>query len=113
MVVESKKRKYERIGAEAMEDTRRRITEAAVDLHGSVGPARTTISAVAERAGSSGTPSTGTSPPKRTCTRPAPGIGPQRIRSRTRPPGRRSPIRGHGWPRRSTSSTAGMRRPSR
>jgi AcrR family transcriptional regulator len=52
MVVESKKRKYElRRRAEAMEDTRRRITEAAVDLHGSVGPARTTISAVAERAG--------------------------------------------------------------
>jgi len=34
-----------------MTDTRRRITEAAVELHGSVGPARTTVSAVAERAG--------------------------------------------------------------
>src|SRR5829696_1786436 len=34
-----------------MAETRRRITEAAVDLHGSVGPARTTISGVAERAG--------------------------------------------------------------
>ena len=33
------------------EETRRRITEAAVELHGSIGPARTTISAVAERAG--------------------------------------------------------------
>jgi AcrR family transcriptional regulator len=33
------------------EETRLRITEAAVDLHGSVGPARTTISAVADRAG--------------------------------------------------------------
>jgi AcrR family transcriptional regulator len=31
--------------------TRQRIVEAAVDLHGSVGPARTTISMVAERAG--------------------------------------------------------------
>jgi AcrR family transcriptional regulator len=31
--------------------TRRRIVEAAVDLHSSVGPARTTISMVAERAG--------------------------------------------------------------
>jgi AcrR family transcriptional regulator len=31
--------------------TRLRITEAAVDLHGSVGPAKTTISAVADRAG--------------------------------------------------------------
>jgi AcrR family transcriptional regulator len=37
--------------AQLEEETRLRITEAAVDLHGSVGPARTTISAVAERAG--------------------------------------------------------------
>lgn len=37
--------------AELEEETRLRITEAAVDLHGSVGPARTTISAVAHRAG--------------------------------------------------------------
>lgn len=33
------------------EETRRRITEATVALHGSVGPARTTVSAVAARAG--------------------------------------------------------------
>jgi len=46
------KRKYElKKRAEAMADTRLRITEAAVELHGTVGPARTTISAVAERAG--------------------------------------------------------------
>jgi AcrR family transcriptional regulator len=46
------KRKYElRKRAETMADTRRRITEATVELHGSVGPARTTVSAVAERAG--------------------------------------------------------------
>jgi AcrR family transcriptional regulator len=46
------KRKYElRKRAEAMEETRRRIVEAAVELHGSVGPARTTVSAVAEHAG--------------------------------------------------------------
>ena len=37
--------------AEAMAATRERITEAAVDLHGTIGPARTTITAVAERAG--------------------------------------------------------------
>jgi AcrR family transcriptional regulator len=37
--------------AQLEEQTRRRITEAAVDLHGSVGPARTTISAIADRAG--------------------------------------------------------------
>ena len=48
----SERRKYElKKRAEAMEETRRRITEAAVELHGSVGPARTTVSAVAERAG--------------------------------------------------------------
>jgi AcrR family transcriptional regulator len=46
------KRKYElKKRAEGMADTRLRITEAAMELHGSVGPARTTVSAVAERAG--------------------------------------------------------------
>jgi AcrR family transcriptional regulator len=37
--------------AEQQAQTRQRIVEAAVDLHGSVGPAATTISMVAERAG--------------------------------------------------------------
>jgi len=37
--------------AEHIAETRRRIVEAAVDLHTSVGPPRTTVSAVAERAG--------------------------------------------------------------
>jgi AcrR family transcriptional regulator len=37
--------------AEQQAETRRRIVEAAVDLHGSVGPASTTFSMVAERAG--------------------------------------------------------------
>ena len=37
--------------AEQQAETRRRIVEAAVDLHGSVGPALTTFSMVAERAG--------------------------------------------------------------
>src|SRR6185312_12460753 len=51
-VPSSQKRKYElRRRAEGMEDTRRRIAEAAMELHGSVGPARTSLSAVAERAG--------------------------------------------------------------
>jgi len=46
------KRKYElKRRAAEMAETRRRITEAAVDLHGTVGPARTTLSAIAERAG--------------------------------------------------------------
>ena len=48
----SPKRKYElKQRAEQMGETRRRITEAAIDLHGTVGPSRTTLSAVAERAG--------------------------------------------------------------
>ena len=48
----SQKRKYElRRRAQGMEETRRRIAEAAMELHGSVGPARTSLSAVAERAG--------------------------------------------------------------
>jgi AcrR family transcriptional regulator len=37
--------------AEAQADTRRRIVEAAVELHSSAGPAHTTFSMVAERAG--------------------------------------------------------------
>lgn len=37
--------------AEQQAETRRRIVEAAVELHGSVGPALTTVSMVAERAG--------------------------------------------------------------
>lgn len=49
---ETPRRKYhKRRRAELEDETRLRITEAAVDLHGSVGPARTTISAVAARAG--------------------------------------------------------------
>jgi len=46
------KRRYElRKRADNMAATRQRITEAAVDLHGTVGPARTTVTAIAERAG--------------------------------------------------------------
>ena len=37
--------------AEQQADTRRRIVEAAVDLHSSIGPAATTFSLIAERAG--------------------------------------------------------------
>src|SRR6476469_5926026 len=37
--------------AESQRRTRERITESAVALHGTVGPARTTMSAVAEQAG--------------------------------------------------------------
>jgi AcrR family transcriptional regulator len=46
------KRKYElKQRAEEMAATHRRITEAAIELHGTVGPASTTLSAVARRAG--------------------------------------------------------------
>jgi AcrR family transcriptional regulator len=45
-------RKYEKKRrAELEAETRQRITETAVELHGTVGPARTSISAIAERAG--------------------------------------------------------------
>ena len=45
-------RKYElKRRAESMAETRRKIVEAAVDLHGTIGPARTTVSAIADRAG--------------------------------------------------------------
>jgi AcrR family transcriptional regulator len=48
----SPKRKYKlKKRAEEMAETRRRITEAAIELHGTVGPSRTTLSAVAEKAG--------------------------------------------------------------
>jgi AcrR family transcriptional regulator len=45
-------RRYEKKRrAELEAETRRRITETAVELHGTVGPARTSISAIADRAG--------------------------------------------------------------
>ncbi|WP_165947232.1 TetR/AcrR family transcriptional regulator [Micromonospora sp. 15K316] len=45
-------RKYElRRRADAMNETRRRITDAAIELHAKVGPARTTIVDIAARAG--------------------------------------------------------------
>src|ERR671927_1625979 len=45
-------RKYEmKRRARRQEETQQRITKAAVELHQALGPARTTISAIAERAG--------------------------------------------------------------
>jgi AcrR family transcriptional regulator len=45
-------RKYEqKRRAELQQETSRRIAEAALELHSSVGPAKTTISAIAEKAG--------------------------------------------------------------
>jgi AcrR family transcriptional regulator len=52
MVVHSSRRAYTKTRRAELEDeTRRRITRATVELHREVGPAKTTISAVAERAG--------------------------------------------------------------
>ena len=52
MSVETKKRPYRmRKRAELEAQTRLRITESAVALHGTLGPARTSMSAVAEHAG--------------------------------------------------------------
>ncbi|MFN8112776.1 MAG: helix-turn-helix domain-containing protein [Solirubrobacterales bacterium] len=47
-----KPRRYrKRKRAESEEETRRRITEAAVKLHGTIGPAKTTVSGIAREAG--------------------------------------------------------------
>jgi len=52
MSTKSKKRPYrKRRRAETEEETRRKITEAAVELHGTVGPAHTKMTELAERAG--------------------------------------------------------------
>lgn len=51
MSSETTRRYEQRARAEQQEQTRRRIAAAAVELHGTVGPARTTIAAIAERAG--------------------------------------------------------------
>jgi AcrR family transcriptional regulator len=52
MTVEKRTRPYRmQRRAESQEQTRRRITESAVELHATIGPANTSISAVAEHAG--------------------------------------------------------------
>ncbi len=52
MTDQTQKRTYRmKRRAELEDETRRRITESAVALHGTVGPARTSISALAEHAG--------------------------------------------------------------
>jgi len=49
----AKERRSYRLGkrAEAQRETRRRIVEAAVDLHSTLGPARTSVAQIADRAG--------------------------------------------------------------
>ena len=50
-MTDEKRTYHKRRRAQLEQQTRRRITESAVALHGSVGPSRTSISAVAEHAG--------------------------------------------------------------
>src|SRR5215204_1260615 len=51
-IISSMPRKYEmKRRAQRMQETRQRIAEAAIELHRTVGPARSTVSAVAEKAG--------------------------------------------------------------
>lgn len=50
-MTDERRRYTKKVRAELEAETRRRITESAVALHGTLGPARTSISAVAERAG--------------------------------------------------------------
>jgi hypothetical protein len=58
-----KRGKYElKKRAERQEETRRRIARATLGLHETIGPALTTRSAIAERQGWAGPPSTVTSP---------------------------------------------------
>jgi AcrR family transcriptional regulator len=50
--IAKRRRSYQlRARADSMDRTRARITQAAIELHGTIGPAATTMSAVAERAG--------------------------------------------------------------
>src|SRR4051812_47481221 len=50
-MTDEKRRYTKKVRAELEEETRRRITESAVALHGRLGPARTSVSAVAQHAG--------------------------------------------------------------
>ena len=77
--------------AEQVDETRERITEAAVRLHTTVGPANTSIAAVAEEAGRH--PPDGLPPlrrPRRPVRAPAAATGAPRTRHRTTAPGGRS-----------------------
>jgi AcrR family transcriptional regulator len=51
MTTQSKRRYEKRRRAASEAETKQRITEAAMELHGTIGPARTTIKGVAEKAG--------------------------------------------------------------
>ena len=109
------KRKYElRRRAEGMEETRRRITEAAVELHGTFGPGPHVAVGGGRACGCAAAHAV---PPLPGRGRAVHGLlGPFRgssTRCRTRSAGARSRTRRSGWRRASASSTAGTSRPSR
>ena len=69
--------------AELEAETRLRITESAMELHGTVGPARTSISAMADRAGVRRSTVYRHFPDEAALFTPAARIGQPRTRSRT------------------------------
>ena len=71
--------------AEQEAQTRLRITESAVDLHGTLGPAHTSVSAVAEHAGVRRSTVYRHFPDERRCSAPARLTGPHQSAARRRP----------------------------
>ena len=78
-IVKSRRPYRLRARASAMDETRRRITRAAIELHGTIGPAATTLSAVAERAGVTRATRTATLQPRPLCLRRAARTGSPRF----------------------------------
>ena len=105
-------RKYElKERARRQAETRQRIVEAAVDLHGTLGPARTTISAIAERAGVQRLTVYRHFPDELSLFKRAPATGGRSTRFRTLGRWVASPIRRSDWARRSARSTPTFARP--
>ena len=91
--------------AAEMADTHLRITEAAIELHGTVGPARTTLSAVAKRAGVERRTLYRHVPNEADLSRPVRRTTSPPIRSPIWTPGAPLATRPSGWSEPSTSST--------
>ena len=106
----ARRRKYEmKKRAVAQEATRRRIVEAAVELHEQLGPAQTSVSAIAERAGVQRHTYYRHFPDERSlamaCSGSIPSASPRPTPSR----GRRSTTRWSDWPPAWMSCTATTR----
>ena len=93
--------------AEQQAETRQRIVEAAVDLHGSVGPAQTTFSMVAERAGVQRHTLYAHFPDERSLFLACSGLALERDPLPDAAPWRRSPTAASGCAPASARSTAG------